>query len=216
MRKLNVYLGAAVLIALGIGMMQCRKAELPYQPTWESLRAHTTPQWFKDAKFGIYTHWGVYAVPAYRNEWYPRNMYDPEKAEFAFHTEKFGDPAAFGYKEFIPMFTAENFDAGEWAELFKQAGAQFAGPVAEHHDGFAMWDSTHTQWDAVDMGPHRDILGELEKAIRERGMRFVTSFHHAFNWKYYELSYTPNKKHDTENSEFAAGDGLYPLSLIHI
>ena len=210
MRKINVYLGAAVLIASAIVMTQCRKVELPYQPTWESLRAHTTPQWFKDAKFGIYTHFGVYAVPAYRNEWYPRNMYDPEKPEFAYHTEKFGDPATFGYKDFIPMFTAEKFDAGEWAELFKQAGAQFAGSVADHHDGFAMWDSTLTQWDAADMGPQRDILGELEKAIRERGMRFVTSFHHAFNWKYYELSYTPNKKYDTESPEFAAVDGLYP------
>jgi len=210
MRKISIYLGMTALIVLGIVLIQCRKADPPFQPTWESLRAHTTPQWFKEAKFGIYTHWGAYAVPAYRNEWYPRNMYDPEKPEFAFHSEKFGDPAEFGYKDFIPLFTAEKFDAEEWAGLFKQAGAQFAGPVAEHHDGFAMWDSALTEWDAADMGPRRDIVGELEKAIRERGMRFVTSFHHAFNWKYYELSYTPDKRHDPEDPRFAGVDGLYP------
>jgi alpha-L-fucosidase len=169
-----------------------------------------TPQWFKEAKFGIYTHWGVYAVPAYRNEWYPRNMYDPERPEFAFHSEEFGDPAEYGYKDFIPRFTAEKFDAGEWADLFKEAGAQFAGPVAEHHDGFAMWDSALTTWDAADMGPRRDVVGELEEAIRERGMRFVTSFHHAFNWKYYELSYTPDRRHDTEDPLYAGVGGIYP------
>ncbi len=210
MRKLRVYLGVTILIVSGMVITHCGKAELPYQATWESLRMHTTPEWFKDAKFGIYTHWGAYAVPAFRSEWYPRNMYNPERPEFAHHSEKFGDPAVFGYKEFIPMFTAEKFDAGEWAELFKRAGAQFAGPVAQHHDGFAMWDSALTEWDAMDMGPRRDIVGELEQAIRDRGMRFVASFHHAFTWKYFEFSYAQDKLHDTEDLDFAGVGGLYP------
>ncbi len=167
-----------------------------YEPTWESLAEHTeAPNWFRDVKFGIYFHWGVYSVPAFNNEWYPRHMYAPDLAEtgeetwgqevFGFHTENYGSPLEFGYPDFIPMFTAENFDAQEWASLFKEAGAQFAGPVAEHHDGFSMWDSEITPWNAADMGPKRDITGELAEAIRGHGMKFITSFHHARNnlWK---------------------------------
>lgn len=170
--------------------------ENKYKPTWESLAEHTeAPGWFRDVKFGIYFHWGVYSVPAFNNEWYPRHMYAPDLEEqgeetwgqevYGFHTENYGSPSEFGYPDFIPMFKAENFDAQEWASLFKEAGAQFAGPVAEHHDGFSMWDSEITPWNAADMGPKRDITGELAEAIRGHGMKFITSFHHARNnlWK---------------------------------
>ena len=84
-----------------------------------------------------------------------------------------------GYKDLIPMFTGEKFDAAEWAELFKKAGARFAGPVAEHHDGFSMWDSRVNEWNAAAMGPKTDVVGELEKAVRKQGMHFMTAFHHA-------------------------------------
>lgn len=162
-----------------------------YEPTWESLGKYPVPEWFKDAKFGIYTHWGAYAVPAFGHEWYPRRMYidgDHSRGNFLkYHQEHFGHQDEFGYKDFIPMFTGEKFDAEEWAELFKKAGAQFAGPVAEHHDGFAMWDTKYSEWNAVKMGPKRDVVGEMEQAIRKRGMKFVTSFHHAYNWQYYQV-----------------------------
>ena len=120
-------------------------------------------------------------MPAFGDEWYPRNMYNIKSREYKHHVETWGDPNKFGYPDFVPMFKAEKFDADAWAELFEQAGARFAGPVAEHHDGFAMWDSDLTPWNAVDRGPQRDITGELEKAIRKRGMRFVTTFHHERN-----------------------------------
>lgn len=175
---------------------QASDNEKKYEPTWESLKEHDeAPGWFRDAKFGIYFHWGVYSVPAFNNEWYPRHMYAPyleERGEetwgqevYGFHTENYGSPIEFGYPDFIPMFTAENFDPREWASLFKEAGAQFAGPVAEHHDGFSMWDSEITPWNVADMGPKRDITGELAEAIRGHGMKFITSFHHARNnlWK---------------------------------
>lgn len=183
-----------------------------YHPTWESLKQHVTPDWFQDAKFGIYTHWGVYSVPAYENEWYPRLMYDKSNRRniFRHHKTTYGEPWLFGYKDFIPMFQAKKFNADEWADLFLKAGAQFAGPVAEHHDGFAMWDCAFSQWDAKDKGPKRDILGELAQAIRKRGMKFVTSFHHGFNWKYYEPSYELNHKCDTQDLKYAGIDGLYP------
>jgi len=158
-----------------------------YEPTWKSLTTHSTPQWFRDAKFGIYTHWGVYSVPACgpNGTWYPHNMYREGTEQHTYHVRTYGPPSEFGYKDFIPMFNAEKFDAEEWAELFKKAGAQFAGPVAEHHDGFAMWDSEFTEWNAAKMGPKRDVVGELERAIRKQGMRFLTAFHHAANWWYY-------------------------------
>lgn len=153
-----------------------------YEPNWESLSKHNAePDWFRNAKFGIYFHWGVYSVPAYDSEWYPRNMYIKDQRAYKHHIDTYGTPLEFEYADFVPRFNAENFDATQWASLFKQAGAQFAGPVAEHHDGFSMWDSEYTPWDVAEKGPQRDITGELAKAIRNEGMKFVTTFHHARN-----------------------------------
>ena len=168
-----------------------------YLPTWNSLKKHRTPEWIDDAKFGIYFHWGVYSVPAHANEWYPHFMYRTLSNKH--HKDTYGDPSEFGYKDFIPLFKAEKFNADEWAKLFKEVGANFAGPVAEHHDGFSMWDSKVNRWNSSKMGPKRDIVGELEKAIRNQGMRFVTTFHHAHNWYYYKHS----DKYDTGNPEYS-------------
>ena len=154
----------------------------PYIAKWNLLKKHNAaPEWFRDAKFGIYFHWGVYSVPAFGSEWYARRMYVKGRPEYRHHVATYGDPSKFGYHNFVPMFKAEKFDADRWAELFKQAGARFAGPVAEHHDGFSMWASKLTPWNAKDMGPKRDIAGELAAAIRKRGMRFITTFHHSRN-----------------------------------
>jgi alpha-L-fucosidase len=178
------------------------KSVQPYQADWDSLSAHSpAPDWFRDAKFGIYFHWGPYSVPAFGNEHYPRTMYGHPSGkkprlednmgkfnpaigfqsfrEHEFHIEHYGEPKDFEYHDLVPLFTAENFDANEWAELFLQAGARFAGPVAEHHDGYAMWDSDWTPWNAADTGPQRDIVGEIAAAVRARGMKLVTTFHHA-------------------------------------
>ena len=153
-----------------------------YEPTWESLAQHeAAPEWFQDAKFGIYFPWGVYSVPAFGSEWYPRHMHFKDRREYKHHVETYGEPTEFGYDVFVPMFKAEHFDAARWADLFVKAGARFAGPVAEHHDGFAMWASKVTPWNAGERGPKRDITGELAKAIRERGLKFITTFHHARN-----------------------------------
>ena len=177
--------------------------EKEYKPTWESLTKHLDPSWFDDAKFGIYFHWGVYSVPAYGNEWYSRNMYRKDSRENKYHLKKYGPLSQFGYKDFIPMFKAEKFDADEWAELFKKAGARFAGPVAEHADGFAMWDSRLTRWDCAEKGPGKDIVGALEKAIRKQGMKFITTFHHQWLWGWYP---TYDKACDASNAEYS---GLY-------
>ncbi|WP_168196997.1 alpha-L-fucosidase [Flavobacterium alkalisoli] len=154
----------------------------PYQPNWESMKEHdATAEWFKDAKFGIYAHWGVLSVPAYANDWYARLMHVEGSEENKHHVETYGQPSEFGYHDFVPMFKAENFNAEEWADLYVQAGAKFGGIVAEHHDGWANWDSKINPWNAKGMGPHRDLVGELEKAIHSKGLKFVTSFHMARN-----------------------------------
>ncbi len=153
-----------------------------FQPTWESLSAFRMPVWFEDAKFGIFIHWGLYSVPAYNNEWYSRNMYVKDSDEYKHHIETYGPHAQFGYKDFIPMFKAESFDPEAWAKLFKEAGARYVCPVAEHHDGFQMYKSEISEWNAYNMGPKRDIVGELKTAIEKNGMTFITSSHRAEHW----------------------------------
>jgi alpha-L-fucosidase len=113
----------------------------PFEANWDSLKHYKIPQWFQDAKLGIFIHWGLYSVPAYDNEWYSRNMYLPESHVSQYHRETWGDQTQFGYKDFIPLFTAEHFDPDVWIDLFQKAGARYVVPVAEHHDGFAMYDS---------------------------------------------------------------------------
>jgi alpha-L-fucosidase len=148
-----------------------------FHPDWESLHKYRVPDWYKDAKFGIFIHWGVYSVPAFGNEWYPRNMYRPGSEEYKHHIATYGSPDKFGYKDFIPLFKAEHFDPAAWAELFKKAGAKYVVPVAEHHDGFAMYDSGLSDWTAAKMGPRRDVVGELAKAVRAEGLHFGVSSH---------------------------------------
>ncbi len=140
--------------------------------------------WFNDGKFGIFIHWGPYSVPAAFNEWYPRNMYQPHMKEFAYHRKVWGDQKDFGYKDFIPLFTAKRWDPQAWARLFKRSGARYVVPVGEHHDSFAMYRSSHTRWNSVAMGPRRDVLGELGAAVRREGLVLGTSSHLAFNWWY--------------------------------
>ena len=156
-----------------------------YEATWESMKQYEVPQWYEDAKFGIFIHWGVYSVPAYRNEWYPREMYQKGHKSYDHHLQTYGHQSQFGYKDFIADFKAENWDPDAWARLFKKSGAKYVVPVAEHHDGFPMYDCSYTKWDSVEMGPRRDVLGELGAAIRRQGMKLGASSHRAKNWNYY-------------------------------
>lgn len=153
-----------------------------FQPTWESLMEARVPDWFRERRLGIFTHWGLYSVPARSNEWYSRNMYIPGTPAYEHHIKTYGQQKDFGYKDFIPLFTAEKFDAGQWLELFRRAGAGYIFPVAEHHDGFQMYRSALSRWNAAQMGPKRDILGELKAAAEERGLLFCTSSHRAEHW----------------------------------
>ncbi|HLT53129.1 MAG TPA: alpha-L-fucosidase [Flavobacteriaceae bacterium] len=189
--KIQKSIGLITILALLVG---CKNTEKPQEPkieeyaaNWDSLAAYNeAPKWFREAKFGIYAHWGVLSVPAFANDWYPRLMHIEGGYENKHHVETYGHPSEFGYHDFVPMFKAENFNAEEWASLFEKAGAKFAGIVAEHHDGWSNWDSEINPWNSMDKGPHRDIVGELGKAIHGKGMKFVTSFHKARNLQIFQ------------------------------
>ncbi|MDX1701412.1 MAG: alpha-L-fucosidase, partial [Melioribacteraceae bacterium] len=174
--------------------------KIVYEPTWESLAQHETPEWYEESVLGIYFHWGPYSVPAF-GCWGGRNMYMPDggssenwghidkskyKNTYDYVKQVYGEPGVeFGYKEFVPMFKAEKWDPDFWAELFKESGADFAGPVAIHHDGFAMWDSEFAEYNSMDMGPKRDITGEMLDAVRKQGLKTLATFHQYTNWFYF-------------------------------
>jgi alpha-L-fucosidase len=190
----KILLGISAIVIL----THCTQKQEKFQATFESLeKCNPAPEWFKDAKFGIYFHWGVYSVPAFSNEWYPRNMYTEGSPENIHHKEVYGETKDWPYDFFIrggkdkqgtfvqfaPKLKSEGgqFDPEEWAKLFAKSGAKFAGPVAEHHDGFSMWASRVNPWNAKDMGPKLDLVKLLTDAIRNQNLKVILSMHHAFN-----------------------------------
>ncbi|GAA3732837.1 alpha-L-fucosidase [Plantactinospora mayteni] len=192
--------GAAAFTGLlRVGDAHATEGPSSYTPTWPSVDQHPpAPEWFQDAKFGIYFHWGVFSVPAFANEWYPRNMYFSGSNENNHHRSVYGDPSVWPYHNFIngasdrsgnwvqfaPRLRSAggNFDPTEWAQLFADAGARFAGPVAEHHDGYSMWNSRVNEWNSVATGPRLDLLRLHADAIRAKGLKLIVSLHHAFNF----------------------------------
>ena len=191
-------------VAEAVTRVKAVAARGPFAPNWSSLEKFQAPAWYVDGKFGIFIHWGVYSVPAFGNEWYPRNMYKRDEKEFAHHVATFGPQARFGYKDFIPKLTAAHFDARHWAALFKAAGARYVVPVAEHHDGFPMYDCSFTDWSAAKMGPKRDIVGELAEAVRAEGLVFGLSSHRIEHWWFFDQGMTFDS--DVRDPRFA---GLY-------
>ena len=170
--------------------------EKTFEANWESLARWEMPKWFEDSVFGIYWHWGPYSVAGFGYScWYGSSMYEPNAGPdyrggdcYKHHLETWGDPfTQFGYKDFIPLLTAAKWDPDGWAKLFKDIGADFAGPCAEHHDNFAMWDSKVTIWNSMNMGPHRDIVGDIAASLKAQNMRFVVTFHNngCNNWNYF-------------------------------
>lgn len=154
----------------------------PYSDDWESLKTYTPPTWYQDAKFGIFIHWGLYSVAGFGNEWYSRTMYTEGTREYAHHRETYGPQSEFGYKDFIPSFTMQDFDPQQWAHVFREAGAQFVVPVAEHHDGFPLYDTQRSRWSAARMGPERDVFGDLLAAVDDAWMVRGASSHRAEHW----------------------------------
>ncbi len=177
--------------------------EGPFTPDWKSLANYSAPDWYRDAKFGIFIHWGVYSVPAFFSEWYPREMYIEGSASNKHQVATYGPLTDFGYKDFIPMFKAEKFDPDAWARLFADAGAKYVVPVFEHHDGFTMYDSSLSDWTAVKMGPKRDLAGDLAKAVRAQGLHLGASSHRIeHDWFFDGGRKTASDVNDPRNAEF--------------
>ncbi|TWU40396.1 alpha-L-fucosidase [Novipirellula artificiosorum] len=189
------------LLLFSVVLSHCPSSKVnAYEPDWKSLQEYDIPDWMADAKFGIFIHWGPSCVPGYRTDWYPRWMYQdkvqwnhrtgeiqahrPHPA-YLYHVKTYGAPSQFGYKNFFPLFKAEEFDAEAWVDLFVKSGAKYVIPVAEHHDSYAMYASKFTRWNSVDTGPQRDILGELRTEIKKQKLIFGVSSHLAFNWDFY-------------------------------
>lgn len=171
------------VVDAALGQIATRPASGRFQPTWQSIEAnYTAPAWFSQAQFGLFIHWGLYSVAAHRNEWYEKHMYS--NAESGWHAQKFGPHERFGYKDLIPLFTADKFNPDDWAALFKAAGARFVMPAAQHHDNFALWDSRHTPFNAKRMGPKRDLIGELAVAVRKQGMKYGLGNHGVENFTF--------------------------------
>jgi alpha-L-fucosidase len=171
------------LVSSGAGADSTSENRVHYEPTWESLmQKEATPQWYQDAVLGFYFHWGPYSVPAFSCSGY-WTMYMKGSRTYRLVKENYGEPGIeFGYKDFVPLWKADKYDPDEWAALFKYAGADFAGPGAEHHDGFALWDTEFDEWNSMDMGPGIDIVGTLTEAIRKQGLKTCVALH---NWRTY-------------------------------
>lgn len=173
-----------------------------FKPTWESIKTHTVPKWYDDAKFGIFIHWGIYSVPAYAphtyelgevdsKEWFANNPYAEwyynsinigKGSTYEHHIQKYGKD--FKYEDFIPMWKAENWNPEEWAEIFKEAGAEYVVLTTKHHDGFCLFPSKYTHFNSLEMGPKRDITGELTKAVRDEGMRMGLYYSGLIDWQF--------------------------------
>ena len=179
----------------------------PYKDDWQFLSAYRVPEWYEKMKFGIFIHYGLFTVPAYDTEWYPRMMYVKDSKAYRHHIETYGKHSDFGYKDFIPMFKAEHFDAARWAEVFKRSGAQYVVPVAEHHDGFQMYASDLSSYNAADMGPHKNVIGQLKKSVEDAGMVFGVSSHRIEH--YFFLGEGRDFDSDIKG-EFKRGDLYWP------
>ncbi len=191
-----------------------------YKPDWQSLSHHKVPSWYMNDKVGVFIHWGIYSVPAYGNEWYSRGMYDKNSGEFAHHIKTYGEQKDFGYKDFIPMFKAEKFDAAGWITLFKNAGVKYVMPVCEHHDGFAMYDTEFNRWNSVNMGPCRDVAGELKTECEKNGLTFCASTHRAEHYFFMNMGRTIDSDVNDENYRDFYGPAVYceefDYAVLHI
>lgn len=188
-------------------------ATLYFEPTIESLQQYEAADWFRDAKLGIYLHWGAYSVVE-RGEWYPRYMYEEGRPEYEHHLENYGHPSEFGYKDIIPLWKAENFDPDKLVKLFKFAGAKYFSPVAVHHDNFDLWDSKHHEWNSVNHGPKKDITGMWRKATLDNGLRWGVTAHVSRSYSWLNTSKGADKEGPFAGVPYDGNDPAYE-SLYH-
>jgi alpha-L-fucosidase len=163
-----------------------------FSPTWDSLRQYQVPDWFRNAKFGIWACFGPQNQPE-DGDWYARNMYVEGSRQNKYHVAHYGPPSEFGFKDVIHTWKAENFDAEKLVALYKRVGAQYFFAMANHHDNFDLYDSKYQPWNSVNVGPHKDIVGDFAKAAHEQGLPFGVSVHAAHAWSFYEIAQSADK-----------------------
>jgi alpha-L-fucosidase len=185
-----------------------------FQPTLESLHQYKCPEWFRDAKFGIYLHWGPYSV-AERDCWFPRLMYVDGREEHEWFRTKFGDVGKYGYKDLIPLWKGENFDPDRLVQLFKRAGARYITPVAVHHDNFDLWDSEYHRWNSVEMGPRKDIIGMWREAVLRQGLRFGVTTHLGWSYSWWGVNKGTDQKGPQAGVPYDGNDPKYS-DLYHL
>lgn len=176
------FAGSAVASALDLPIMPG-----PFQPSLESLSGYQCPDWFRDAKFGIWAHWGPQCEPE-DGDWYARNMYIQGHRNYQTHTNQYGHPSEFGFKDVCNAWKAEQFDPDRLVALYKKAGTQYFVAMANHHDNFDNWDSRYQPWNSVKIGPGKDLIGLWERAARKAGLRFGVTVHAARAWEWFEAS----------------------------
>ncbi|MBI4874868.1 MAG: alpha-L-fucosidase [Acidobacteria bacterium] len=185
----------------------------PFQGTRESLRTYRAPEWFRDAKFGIWAHWGPQSAPEF-GDWYARNMYIEGHRQYKYHVKKYGHPSKFGFKDVIPTWKAEKFDAEALMALYRKAGAKYFVSMGVHHDNFDLWNSRHNPWNAVKMGPKKDILGLFRKAAQRQGLKFGVSEHLGVSYNWFQTSHGADKEGAYKGVPYDGADPKY-ASLYH-
>ncbi len=166
-----------------------------FAPDWESLKAYEVPEWFRDAKFGIWAHWGPQCVEE-SGDWMAREMYMEGNGKYVWHREHYGHPSEFGFKDVLPLFRAENWNPERLVAFYKEIGAQYFFALGNHHDNFDLWDSQYQEWNSMRIGPHRDILAEWAAAAKKAGLPLGISFHADHAWTWYE----PSRRFDLKGS----------------
>jgi alpha-L-fucosidase len=202
-------LALSLVLTLGSAWaISARAADGPFQPTWESFKQYKCPDWFRDAKFGIWAHWGPQSVPMV-GDWYARKMYMPDDPDYAHHVKTFGHPSQFGYKDIIPLWKAEKWDPDRLMTLYKKAGARYFVSMGVHHDNFDLWNSKHHSWNAVAMGPKRDVVGEWQKAAKKQGLRFGVSEHLGASFAWFQTNRGADKKGAKAGVPYDGADPKY-------
>jgi alpha-L-fucosidase len=202
-----------MLASAGVGAgaqatVKCPIAKGPFKPDMESLKQYRCPEWFRDAKFGIWAHWGPQAVPM-DGDWYARGMYEEGNGHYKYHLAHYGHPTEFGYKDIIPLWKAEKWDPDRLMQLYKKAGAKYFVSMGTHHDNFFLWNSKLHRWNAANMGPHRDVVGDWQKAAKKYGLRFGVSEHLGASFTWFQSSHRADRAGPKAGVPYDGADPKY-------
>jgi alpha-L-fucosidase len=198
----------AVALTISVSAQQGKANEGKFKPTDASLKQYQYPAWFRDAKFGIWAHWGPQAVPR-QGDWYARKMYEEGSAEYKYHVAHYGHPSKFGYKDIIPLWKAEKWNPEQLMALYKKVGAKYFVSMGTHHDNFFLWNSKIHKWNAVNMGPKKDVVGLWQKAAKKEGLRFGVSEHLGASYTWFQASHGADKKGPMAGVPYDGADPKY-------